>query len=55
MKIKASALATIARDIVGCSGLLLIVAGVHQIYAPAALIVAGMGAVAGAVQQARRA
>lgn len=55
MKINASALAPIMRDVVGCSGGMLIVAGVHQIYAPAALIVAGAGAVAAAVQLSRRA
>ena len=58
MKLKSSALMplirALSREIVGCCGVAMIVAGVRQIYAPAGLIVAGACLVYGAVQLARR-
>jgi hypothetical protein len=55
MKFDASKFVPIARDVAGCSGIMLVVAGVHDIYAPAGVIVAGLCLVGGAFQTARRA
>lgn len=58
MKITISALALLvraaSRDLIGIAGVVMIVAGVRQIYAPAGLIVAGACLVFGAIQHAKR-